>query len=219
MRRLITILLLLCFCPYSFYAQQPIYYPASKYLLDTNYLVSKNIYHHGSVNIEVYQANKLKDHGWEEPLCVGWIFIKSDDRIIDSLIFPNIMALGGDAGLFIPEKSFSDSLFVIIKLGDYVGKLFLIGTKGNIYSFHGGAYFLSKDKKLLFSLYDSDCTGIDVIDLRVLKSIFTLNCLPQQPEYWYIRGNSYYFTSIDTPDSAYFYGGPNKGFVSYLLDN
>jgi hypothetical protein len=217
MKRIST-LLLLCLSLSNLTAQKISYSPIKKYLLDTNYIVTRNSYHHLSIDIEVSQAKRKYNHGYESPFNVGWIFIKSGNYIIDSLIFPDIKAYGGYAGLYIPENNFSDSLFVIIKRGDYDGRLYLINTKGKVFNFPGGSYFVSKDKKLLFSISELDCRGIDIIDLKTLNSIYSKTCLSKNPDYWFLFDKKYYYTSHEIKDSVYVYEGPNKGFVSHLRD-
>jgi hypothetical protein len=214
----ISILLIFCFPISNLSAQVTRNSPLTKYLLDTNYIVTSNFYHHKSIDIEISQAKRKYNHGYESPFNIGRVFIKSGNFIIDSLIFPDIKAYGGHAGLDIPERKFSDSLFAIIKRGDYDGRLYLINTKGKVFNFPGGEYFISKDKKLLFSISESDCSGIDIIDLKTLKSIYSITCLSKNPDYWFFYDKKYYYTSLDIKDSVYVYEGPIKGFVSYFMD-
>ena len=195
------------------------YFPISRFINNSNYNVASKEYHHGSVNILITQANAITNYRLKDVLCAGWIFIKSNKGEIDSIVFPNIIDYGGNAGLFVPNKQFSDNLFAIEKLGDYSGMLILIDLNGKVLKFPGGAYFLAKDKNILFSISELDCTGIDIIDLNTLKSLYSTTCLPKSPDFWFQIGNKYYFTSIDYPDSAYFYEGPKRGFISKLLNN
>jgi hypothetical protein len=214
----ISTFLICCFSLSNLAAQKTSYSPLKKYLLDTNYVVTSNVYHYQSIDIEVSQAKRKYNHGYESPFNVGCVFIKSGNYIIDSLIFPDIKAYGGYAGLDIPERKFSDSLFVIIKRGDYDGRLYLINTKGKVFNFPGGGYFITKDKKLLFSISELDCSGIDIIDLKTLKSIYSKTCLSKNPDYWFFFDKKYYYTSLEIKDSVYVYEGPNKGFVSHFMD-
>lgn len=138
---------------------------------------------------------------------------------MDSVVFPQIDAMGGDAGLSIPKRQFSDSLFAIVKLGDYDGRLILVRPNAQVIQFPGGAgYLITNDHRYLFSISQSDCQGIDIIRLTDLASIYKADCLPGQPDYWYIHNHHYFFVSIDQPDSAYFYLGRQRGFVARPFD-
>lgn len=137
-------------------------YPPSKFLLTTD--TSK----FGRVQIvRTLIKPKFSSNGFS---CRSWLTIRNNDKILKHKFY-EIEPVGGCSGLFLPSSQPLDNYFIISKFGDYEGETLLIDTAGKLTELLGGAFSISPDKKYLFSIWDSDLSGITVYDLTNKKAI------------------------------------------------
>lgn len=150
--------------------------------------------------IEIRQA-KLLDNTSNTPsdfYCRGWLTIRQGDKIINQQYFKSIEPVGGCYGLFIPETQPRKDFFIFSKLGDYDGSIFILDTTGKLTEKLGGSFFISKDKRYLFSNYDSDIAGLTVYDLN--KRLFLYSESESVPNYlgtWYFQNGKYFARAYD----------------------
>src|ERR1035437_10217798 len=166
-------------------------YPISKFVVTT---VASNF---GQVKIIATMVTpKASSTGF---LCRSWLTIRKSDKILKQKFY-EIEPVGGCSGLFFPSTQPLDSYFIISKFGDYDGETLLIDKTGNLIVLTGGSFSISADDKYLFSVWDSDLSGITVFDLTNGKTILSKE----------IAGDKQY---------GDFYVQNGKYYVSYFEDN
>jgi hypothetical protein len=140
-------------------------YPASKFLVttDTSFF--------GGIQIITAMVTH-KGRSSAGFLCRSWLIIKKSDRILKQKFY-DIEPVGGCSGLFSPSKQPLEDYFIISKFGDYEGETLLIDTSGKLIELIGGSFLISTDRKHLFSIWNSDLTGITVYDLVNRKIILS----------------------------------------------
>lgn len=173
------------------------------------------------LKIEIRQA-KFLDNKTNTPsdfYCRGWLTISRGGKTINHIYFKSIEPVGGCAGLFIPDKQPRRDCFIISKFGDYDGSIFMIDTTGNVTEKLGGIFYISKDKRYLFSSYDSDLSGLTVYDLNKKLILFSDTLEPYLAD-WYFQDKKYFalvsedVVNVDTIKIATFDFATNKIIVS-----
>ncbi len=130
--------------------------------------------------------------------CKGWLFLKKGTKTIQTLCYPNMDAVGGCSGIYIPKKQPRQDYFLVAKYGDYNGNTILIYKDGTITNLPGGIFQVSPDKRYLFSNYDSDQPGVSIFDFDNHKALLT----PDSAEFdstlrepyirtWYYKDHTY----------------------------
>jgi hypothetical protein len=139
-------------------------YPTSKYTLTAD---TTNF---GKVQIITNMvASKESSNGF---LCRSWLTIRKNHKVLKQKFY-EIEPVGGCSGIFLPSAQPLATYFIISKFGDYEGKTLLIDTTGKLVELKGGSYSISADKRYLFSLWDSDVSGITIFDLTTGKTILS----------------------------------------------
>jgi len=131
-------------------------YPLEKYQITSDSIKFKDF------KIEIRQVRNLSGSG--QFSCRAWLTISAKSKSIYQRYFRSIEAVGSCYGLFIPLEQPRQDYFVLSKLGDYDGRIFIIDSNGNVTEKLGGSFFISNDKRYLFSEYDSDLSGLTVFD-------------------------------------------------------
>ena len=169
MRTLILILLFLfsitCFGQQQKHvAYKKTDYPATKFLITADTSIF------GQVQIITTMVTpKGSSNGF---LCRSWLTVRKTNKVLKQKFY-EIEPVGGCSGLFLPSIQPLENYFIISKFGDYEGQTLLIDTSGKLIELTGGSFSVSTDKKYLFSLWDSDLSGITVFDLTKGKPIFS----------------------------------------------
>jgi hypothetical protein len=88
---------------------------------------------------------------------------------------------------------------IMSKFGDYDGRLLTLNKDGELNDLIGGKSYISPDQKYLFSNYDSDLSGLTIIDLTQNEVVFSKQ-LNQYLGDWYYRDGQYY--AISSEDDA-----------------
>ncbi len=160
-------------------------YPAARYTLksDTSYL--------GKVQIIITMA-RPKIIAAENIFCRYWLTIIKNGKITDQKMY-DIEPVGGCSGLYKPIKQPLNNYFLISKFGDYNGQTILIDTAGNITSIPGGSFSISADNNYLFTIHDSDISGITIFDLKNKKVVLNdeRNDDEQYNEFYFQKGKYY----------------------------
>lgn len=126
------------------------------------------------------------------------IRIYSKNSEINRLEYFNIDAVGGYAGVSIPKKQKLDKFLFGCKYGDYNGRLIQIDTLGKINTYPGGNFLITPDKKYAITTWDSDLTGITVIDLHKGKKYFEKELdFDEELGEWYKKNGEYFAYRTD----------------------
>ena len=146
-----------------------------------------------SMTIEVIQVKHRADKDWDSisVSCKVWLTVKKERRIIDKLICVDCEAVGGCSGVFYESQSNPDYL-IFSKFGNYDGQLIIIDTTGKIQFFFGGKYYISNNLEYIFSIYDSDLSGLTVFDLAKNKLLFSSDTLKDYLEDFFSFDNDYF---------------------------
>ena len=110
---------------------------------------------------------------------------------IDSIIFNEIEAVGGQYGLLAYSGLIKNHI-IISKYGDYDGETIIINAKGEKFITMGGYSFIDNTSGLLFSILDSDLSGFSVFDLNKDKEIFKKVDIDDRPQKFYKTSNNEY---------------------------
>ena len=178
--------------------------------------ISQAEFRNGNVLIRIIEAKKISKKYDEPPhLCRAWLDVQKANETIFQKYFDDIDAVGFSYGLFVPKAQPPSPYFVVVKNGDYDGRLFIVCKDGRVFNLLGGFYFISKDKRYLFSEYASDARGLAVFDLQNGRVVFSSEKLPAYMHQWYEKDGKYFFTEAEwnngpgiaheKEDVAYFY--------------
>ena len=173
----------------SFY--NAIDYPATKYSVKIDTFSLKTF------KIELVQV-KLKA---EQPtnntaFCKIWLTVRSGSTVIDKLFFPECHAVEGCSGIY-SEGQPSKDYIILSKFGDNAGQLIIIDNTGKIQKYPGGGYAVSDDLKYLFSIHDSETSGVTIFDLSKNKLVFSTDKLKEELADFYNSGTKYFVVEID----------------------
>jgi len=165
-------------------------YPSAKYK------VTQASHELNDVSIRVIQVKKLKPDGTAPSYCRAWIEVKKGDTLLRRIRYADLEPVGFSYGVFAPSKQPSPDYVVLVKEGDYDGRLLLVSREGAVTDLLGGFFFLTADKRFLVSEYSSDSSGVAVYDLRDHRLIFQSKEIPYIQE-WYKDDSGYFFTESE----------------------
>jgi hypothetical protein len=151
--------------------------------------VSQKEFRHGEVLIKIFQAKKKKSKEVAPHECRAWITIERSGKLQKRIYYDDISPVGDRYGIFLPKKQPYKEFFIIIKLGDYDGRLIVVDIKGNVVDEIGGRFFTARDKRYLFSEYDSDIGGISVLDMKTGQVVFTSTETPYVDGWYHYKGS------------------------------
>jgi hypothetical protein len=157
--------------------------------------------------IEIRQVRNKS--GYNPFSCRAWLTISNKSKSIYQRFFKSIDAVGSCYGLFIPFKQPRQDYFILSKLGDYDGRIFIIDSNGNVIEKPGGPFSVSDDKRYLFSDYYSDESGLTVFDFIKGHCLFSGTITPRLFK-WYYKDHKY-ISRVDllnnkiSPDEYYYF--------------
>lgn len=171
----------------KFEAFNPSDYPANKYQIK---LDSASFF---QFKIEIRQVkNNKMTNSQSDFYCRAWLSVTRGNKIIQQIYYASIEPVGSCGGLFIPDKQPVKDYFIISKLGDYDGKIFILDKNGKFTEKSGGPFSISKDHHYLFSDYYSDLSGLTVYDLRQNLVLFSDTIEPVSLADWYFQDKKYF---------------------------
>jgi len=143
--------------------------------------------------------------------------VREGDKVLRQAYFDDIDAVGGYYGLFLPKDQPLKDYFVVLKEGDYDGRLLLVGVDGSLTNIAGGEFFLTEDKRYLIGSHSSDYESLIVFDLlrRRMAIDGAAEKLPSVGD-WYMDDTGYFFTE-DAAD-ADLANAQKKSVAIYRLD-
>lgn len=157
-------------------------YPNEKYQITSDSIIFNDLL------IEILQVRNKS--GYDPFKCRAWLTIDNKSKPIYQRYFKSINAVGYCYGLFIPYDQPRQDYFIFSKLGDYDGRIFIVDSIGNVVEKIGGEFYISKDKRYLFSTYASDGSGLTVFDFIKGKCLFSENIEPYLSG-WYFQDNKF----------------------------
>jgi hypothetical protein len=154
--------------------------------------------------IEVIQVILLDLSYWSECsfYCRAWFTLSQGNKVIYQYFYKSMEPVGGCAGIFIPDNQPRNDFFIFSKFGDYDGHILIIDSTGKLIEKLGGAFYISKSKRYLFSNYDSDYAGLTVYDLD--KQLILYSALEESRVYfddWYFQNKKYIAKVYDDVDN------------------
>ncbi len=150
----------------------------------------------GSIHVKVIQFKSLVESP-DLPLCRAKILIFKNNIQIDSIVFNEIEAVGGQYGLLTYSGLIKNHI-IVSKYGDYDGETIIINAKGEKFITIGGYSFVDNSSGFLFSILDSDLSGFSVFDLNNDKEIFKKVDIEDRPQRFYkTSNNGYLFQAIN----------------------
>jgi hypothetical protein len=154
------------------------------------FIVKKEQQTLGTITVDLIQTRPIKQDDPNQFMCRTWLTIKDKDKLIKTLA-QDADAVGGCSGLFFPDRQPRKDLIIASKFGDYSGKLYIVNAKGEVTNHAGGTFYVSNDNKYLFSNYDSDLSGVTIVDLTKNELIYTAE-LEQYLADWYFQDGQYF---------------------------
>ena len=145
----------------------------------------------------------MKNLGYVNPphYCRAWVDVLKGEQLVKRFYYDDIEPVGFSFGVFAPKQQPAPDYFMVVKEGDYDGRLVLVDKQGTAIDLPGGFYFVTRDKKFLVSRHSSDEPGLTVFDLgnhRVTlqpKGMFDGNS-------WYHDKLGYFVTDYENPGNA-----------------
>jgi hypothetical protein len=179
---------------------------------NNKYEISKNLYKHGDILVDVVQVKSNAGFTNSISHCKAWLNIKREEDIIKKMFF-DIAPVGFSFGIMVPKKQPSKKYIALLKLGDYDGRLLIIDKQGVEINMRGGFYFIFNDR-YLFSQYASDLGALTVFDLQLGSIIYSNDRLPYIHK-WYTSKDILFFT-----ESEWLSGGlpTEKPHVIYIFN-
>jgi hypothetical protein len=174
--------------------------------------VTTHTYSHGKIRVKLTQAKRLGSRAGEPPYaCRAWLEVYDGKTRIWERYFDDMNPAGFSFGLSVPLKQPSPDFLAVVKNGDSDGRLFLIDRKGMVTELPGGFYFVSFDRRYLYSEYTANIQEVVVFDLLFGKIILDTktsdsSLLPGDIYDWYHDGSKFYFTIAKS-------GAPGKEVV------
>jgi len=145
------------------------------------------------LEIEVVNINP-KDYRYigNDFVAKSYLNVRKQKELINQIYYESII---GAPRIYVPKNQPSKEYFIAVKCGDYDGRLLMIGKNGKVKNFIGGTYFITKNKRYLFSIYNSDAYGLMVYDFKNDKMIFSEKDKVEAAYHvkWYIKDGKYYW--------------------------
>jgi hypothetical protein len=163
---------------------QDIHFPTDKFI------VKKEEQILGTITITLTQTKPKKQSEGGQFSCRTWMTIKDKTKLLHELA-QDVDAVGGCSGLFFPDRQPNKNLVIVSKFGDYDGRLYVINNKGEFKDYSGGKFYVSADNRYLFTNYDSDLSGVSIIDLTKNELIYTGE-LKQYISDWHFKDGQYF---------------------------
>jgi hypothetical protein len=168
-------------------------YPTEKYSIKADTFNFKNY----KIELTQIKLADYKNYDNTSLSCRIWLTVKNGNKVSDRLFINDCESLGGCSGIYYSDEQTVKNYFILSKFGDYDGQIIIIDISGKIKTYFGGQYFLSGDNKYLFSIYDSDLSGLTVYDLSQNKVLFTSDSITSYLTDFYFYNNKYFAVVSD----------------------
>lgn len=131
--------------------------------------------------------------------CKSKLVTYQNNKIIDSLDYTSD-SVGGGYGISKPICI--DDHLIFTKHGDYDGRTIIVNDKEEIFNIIGGLNYYDSNKSLLFTLYDSDLSGIAVFDLKTDSIVFKMAEIENRPISFHKAFGERYFILSSNEESV-----------------
>jgi hypothetical protein len=170
---------------------RPADYPRSEFR------VTQSLHSLGAVNIQIIQAERREPGAHAPGYCRAWVKISRGEIAASSVFYDynDLEPVGYSYGVFVPQKQPSPDYFVVVKEGDYNGRLLLVDGSGRVTDILGGSFFIAS-ARFLVSEYASDSSGLAVFDLMAHKLLMQSTDVPYVQN-WYRDSKGYFFTESE----------------------
>ncbi len=181
--------------------------------LDLSKFVSPNhkiTKHHLSIGTHSIVVAEIKAEKPDEQVnyCTAYVSMQVHD-VVKGVAFEKIEPVGWHYGVFVIPRQPDPDYAALIKLGDYDGRLLLVNRSGQLFNLEGGAFFVDRKYRLLFSNYMTDDDPKTIVFDFARGRVVAKAPVPVHT--WYRNGSTLYFTPI-VPD-----GTEDRKFV-YIFD-
>ena len=168
----------------------------------------------GAVRIQIIQAKMRKPSAQSPGYCRAWVNVIRGEITPPAFYdYNDLEPVGYSYGIFVPQKQPSPDYFVLVKEGDYNGRLLLVDGSGHITDIPGGTFFVA-DARFLVNEYASDSPGLAVFDLMAHKLLMRSTDVPYVQN-WYRDSKGYFFTESEWSGGS---GEPHEKLgVAYRL--
>jgi hypothetical protein len=141
--------------------------------------------------------------------CRAWLHVYINDTITDSIYFDNMVSNKGCSGIYAETEQPLTDYLILVKYGDYDGRTIIVDGKGKIHNLEGGRYFITRDKRFLFSIYESDLSGLTVYDFKFNKIAFQNDTLKSKLTEWYFQEGRYFSLDQEAEEDEIESDNPN----------
>lgn len=193
---LLTLLGIALLMPQITYSEQAYKPFVAKQYNQQEYKITQRDIQHGDLTLRIIEAKKLINFTEPPHYCRAWFDVIRSKSSVFRRYFEDIMPVAFSFGLFVPKVQPPSPYFAVVKNGDYDGRLFLVRNDGKVFDLMGGFYFITQDRRYLFSQYASDIEGLVVLDLQAGKTVFSSDQLPYIHQ-WYVKDGTYFFTESE----------------------
>ncbi|WP_041855300.1 hypothetical protein [Candidatus Korobacter versatilis] len=164
------------------------------------YIVTRREFPLESASVRVIQARARNFVGAPAD-CNAFIEVRRDEAVVTRLSFLAIDPGGFSFGLFLPLRQPIPDALVIMKEGDYDGRMIVISGDGKVANLPGGLYFQTEDKRYLIGLHMRDDTGLAVVDVATRSMVLDEKALKDSGEIgeFYKDERGYFFTFHTEP--------------------
>jgi hypothetical protein len=153
------------------------------------------------IRVDIIQYKFLKESP-STSYCKAKVLIYKNERLIDLIRYDYIDPVGSHYGLLAYDSLINNHI-VISKYGDYSGETIIINKSGEKFFTIGGYSCFDNSSSLLFSILDSDLSGLSVFDLNTDSEIFKVVDIEDRPsEIFKTDKGQYYFSATNDESGA-----------------
>lgn len=159
--------------------------------------INKKSFNFSKFEVQLIQLSSKGKLDGNSIFCRSWLSLLDEGSLKSQIHYENIEAVGGCAGIYVPDQQPIPGYLIGSKFGDYNGQLIVVNHLGEIKTYLGGIFYVSKDRKYLFSNYDSDLNGLTVIDMENNEVLFESEIEKYLADWYYFDSKYYAVISED----------------------
>ena len=183
-----------------------------------HYKIKSNNYSYATYTVKVIRVTAKEEDPTENTFfCRAWIKVLLKDSLIDSLYFDNMSTQKGCSGIYVEEEQPLTNFFILVKYGNFDGRTLIIDPAGKIHNIIGGKYFVTRDKRYLFSIYESDLSGLAVFDFKTNKQVYNNDTLLTKLNQWYVQEGRYFSLDQEADDEEMETENPNFSVMFFKI--
>lgn len=177
------------------------------------FAVTQSSHELSNLKIRIIHVKRRKESATPPSFCRAWVEISREQKLVLRIYYDDFEPVGYGYGVFVPEEQPSSDYFVLVKEGDYDGRLLVLDREGKLTETLGGSFFVAEGR-FLVSDYSSDGAGLAVFDLQAHKLMLQTTDLPYIQQ-WYRDAAGFFFTESEWSGTS---GKPHeKQGIAYRL--